>query len=112
MESTGEARVTEMTENPLRKDPLLSNFGTRLQWHILLILVSRPRFSAMLTHSLRKATATNPMGAPFLTPQDLGQALSLAPSCWDHASAQEMDRSAQPCLFLDRESLQQFLLFC
>lgn len=110
MASTGEAGVTEMTENPLRKDPLLSNFSTRLRWHILLILVVLPRFSAMLTHSLRKATATNPMGAPFLTPQDLGQALY---SCWDHASAQEMDRSAQPCLlFLGKESLQQFLVFC
>lgn len=62
---------------------------------------------------LRKATGTNPMGAPFLTPQDLGQALSLAISCRDHASAQEMGRSSQPCLlFLDKESLQQFLLFC
>lgn len=32
---------------------------------------------------LRKTTATNPMGAPFLTPQDLGQALSLVISCRD-----------------------------
>lgn len=102
-----------MAENPLRKDPFLGNLGTKLQWHILLMLVTLPHFSAMLTHSLRKAPATNPMGAPFLTPQDLGQAGSLGPSRWDHASAQEMDRSAQPCLLLlDKESLRQFLLFC
>jgi len=51
-------------------------------------------------------------GTSVSTPQDLNQALSLAPLCWDHVSAQEVDRSAQPCLlFLDKESLQQFLLF-
>lgn len=113
MEGTEEAGATKMTENLFRKDPLLGNFSTRLQWHILLILVSLPLFSAMLTHSLRKATATNPMGAPFLSPQDLDQVLSLAFSCWDHANAQGMERSAQPpLLFLDKESLQQFFLFC
>lgn len=60
---------------------------------------------------LRKATATNPMGTPFLTPQDLCQALSLAISCRDHASAQETDRSQPHLLFFDKESLQQFILF-
>lgn len=63
----------------LRKDPLLHRFGTGLHWNIILMLVVLPCFSAMVTQSLRKATATNLTGAPFLTPQDLWQDLSLVP---------------------------------
>lgn len=39
MERAGEAAVSEGMENLLRKDPLLSNFGTALQWNIILMLV-------------------------------------------------------------------------
>lgn len=73
------AGKADMSENLLRKDPLLCRFGTGLHWNTILMLVVLPCFSAMVTQSLRKATATNLMGAPFLTPRDLWQDLSLVP---------------------------------